>query len=252
MRVRDVWVGMLVGLSVCQGGGVAWAHVRDYLVNQPYYTTKQGEFEVELHNAFNFQEARNDETYNSKHQIELEYGLTDHLQLAYYEVYTWDRAKDWERDELKLEGKLRFAEAGQWPVDVALYAEYANPDGPRRAHSDELEQKVILSKDFGPWNVVSNFIAEKALNRHKEWEFSYTFGTSYAIRPTTRLGLELKESLGGSDEFGFRRKDHTLQLIPGIYTSLNKHLRLLFGVAFGVGTKASDDLQLRSIVEWEF
>ena len=227
------------------------AHGRDYLVSQPYHTAKRGEFELEFWNDMNFSEADNDATYHSKHQLELEYGLLDHLQLAYYEVYTWDRAKDWERDALKIEAKLRFAEAGQWPLDLALYTEYKNPDGHRDVTSDELENKVIVSKDLGHWNVVGNVVFEKKLNTHSDWEFEYTAGVSRELSPRVRLGLELKETLGDSDEFGVRRTDHQLYLVPGIYASLGPHVRLLAGPAFGL-THSSDDLQLKSIVEVEF
>ena len=240
-----------VVLVATAAASVAEAHARDYMVNQSYYTAKRGEFEVEWYNDMNFAEADNDDTYNSKHQLELEYGITDHLQLAYYEVYTWNRPKDWERDEFKIEAKLRFAEAGQWPVDIALYTEYANPNGHRDVSSDELEHKVILSKDCGLWNVVVNFIGEKKINTHSDWEFAYTAGVSYGITPRTRLGVEIKETLGDSDEFGLHRPDHTLYLVPGVYTSLSPHVRVLVGPAFGL-THASDDLQLRSIVEVEF
>ena len=138
-----------VGALLCWVATVepADAHQRDYLMSQDYYTTARGEVEVELHNDVVFSEADNDGSYASKHQVELEVGVTDHLQLAYYEVYAWARPRDWHRDAFKLEAKLRFAEAGQWPVDVAYYAEYENPDGPRQAHSDEVEQKLILSRD---------------------------------------------------------------------------------------------------------
>ena len=249
--MRSIIGGLIMAALCLLQGGPAWAHARDYLVNQPYYTAKQGEFEVELYNDMNFTEADTDDSYNSKHQVELEYGLTDHLQLAYYEVYAWDRANDWERDELKLEAKYRFAEPGQWPVDLALYTEYANPNGHRDIASDELENKIILSRDFGPLNLVGNVIFEKKINTHSDWEFEYTAGISYGMTPRTRLGLELKESLGDADEFGIRRKDHQLYLVPGLYSSLTPHLRLLVGPAFGL-TRASDDVQLKSLVEVEF
>ena len=248
---RGISWGAVVGVGVLLAGEGASAHLRDYLVTQPYYTTRQGECEIELHNDMNFSEADNDESYNSKHQLELEYGVTNHLQLAYYEVYAWDRPKDWQREAFKIEAKLRLFEAGQLPVDVALYSEYENPNGHRRVHSDVVENKAILSKDFGAWNVAGNFVFEKQVNRHRHWEFSYTLATSYGLTPRVRLGLELQETLGDSDEFGLRRKDHQLQLVPGIYASLAPHLRVLVGPAFGL-TRASDDLQLRSIVEWEF
>jgi hypothetical protein len=242
-----VW-GLWAGFSSTP---IAEAHLRDYLVSQPYYTARQGEFEVEFWNDVNFAESDNDDSYNSKHQIEFEYGLTDHLQLAYYEVYTWNRKQDWERDGFKVEAKLRFAEAGQWPVDLALYTEYKNPDGSRERRSDAMENKVILSKDVGPWNLIGNFVFEKDINTHSDWEFEYTAGVSYGMTPRTRIGLEVKETLGDTDAFGIHRKDHTLFLIPGLYTSLTPHLRVLVGPAFGL-TRASDDVQLRSIVEVEF
>lgn len=229
---------------------VAEAHLRDYLVSRDYYTAAQGEWEVELYHDIDFPESDNDDTYHSKHQVELEYGLTNHLQLAYYEVYTWDRTKDWERDAFKIEAKLRLAEAGQWPVDVALYTEYKNPDGHRDVRSDELENKLILSKDVGPWNVVANFVFEKELNSGEPWEYEYTAGISYAVTPRTRLGLEVQQGLGHSDDFHFDGTQELL-LVPGIYTSLTPHVRLLAGPAFGL-TRSSDDLQLRSIVEVEF
>ncbi len=251
MGLRGLGVGMVVGVASVLVSLPAEAHVRDYVINEPYYTAKQGEFEVELRNDMNFSEAGNDETYHSKHQVELEYGLTDHFQLAYYEVYTWDREQDWARDAFKIEAKLRLAEAGQWPVDVALYTEYENPNGHRDVHSDVLENKVIMSRDFGPWNVIGNFIFEKPLNSGEPWAFEYTAGASFALSPRTRIGLELKETLGNSDEFGWHQKDHQLFLVPGIYASFTPHVRLLVGPAFGL-TRASDDFQLNSIVEVEF
>ena len=229
----------------------AHAHLKDYLVSQDYYTAKQGEVEVAFHNDMNFAEADNSGSYNSTHQVEVEYGILDHLQLAYYEVYTWDRARDWERDELKIEAKLRLAEAGAWPVDVALYTEYANPDGHRDISSDELENKVILSRDFGRWNVVGNFVFEKELNSGSPWAYEYTAGVSYGLTPRTRLGVEIKEGLGDSDDFDLFSNRQPLYVVPGIYASLTPHVRVLFGPALGL-TRVSDDLQLKSIVEVEF
>ena len=124
-----IWRRELVGAMLWLVVGAPVAEARDYLVNQHYDTTEKGEFEVELYNDMNFSEADNDDSYNSKHQLELEYGLLDHLQLAYYEVYTWDRSDDWARDAFKIEAKLRLFEAGQLPVDVAFYTEYSNPNG---------------------------------------------------------------------------------------------------------------------------
>jgi len=250
MRWRVIGCVAWVIVSMGGVGPQAEAHMRDYLVNQAYYTAKKGEFEVELWNDFNLVEADNDDTWTFRHQTELEYGLTDHLQLAYYEVYTWNRSKDWERDQFKIEAKLRLAQAGQWPVDVALYTEWKNPDGSRDARSDALENKIILSKTFGPWNVVGNVIFEKALNTGTPWEYEYTAGVSYGLTPRTRLGLEVKQELGNSEDFRFDGTQK-LYVVPGVYTNLTPHVRILVGPAFGL-TRSSDDVQLKSILEIEF
>ena len=249
MNVR--MVSGVVALAAVLAAAPVEAHLKDYLVTQDYYTAKQGEFEVSFYNDMNFAEADNDDSYNSKHQVELEYGILNRLQLAYYEVYTWDREQDWDRDELKIEAKLRLAEAGAWPVDVALYTEYANPDGHREISSDELENKVILSKDVGSWNVIGNFIFEKPLNNGSPWDYEYAAGVSYALTPRTRLGLEIKEGLGDSDDVEVFSPRQPLYVVPGLYTSLTPHVRILVGPAFGL-TRVSDDFQLKSIVEVEF
>ena len=250
MALRRLGIGVLLIGILVGGASVASAHLKDYLVNQDYYTAKRGEFEVAVWNDMNFTEADNDDSYNSQHQLELEYGICDHLQLAYYEIYTWNRAEDWERDAFKIEAKVRLAQAGQWPVDVAFYTEYKNPDGHRDIRSDELENKVILSRDIGPMNLVGNFIFERQINAHEDWQFAYTAGVSYGVTPRVRVGLELQQSLGNDEDFGFRRA-RELVLVPGIYASLTPHVRVLAGPAFGL-TRQSDDLALKSIVEVEF
>ena len=227
------------------------AHMRDYLFNQGYHTTRKGEFEVELYNDFKMPKTGNDDTFKSQHQIELEYGLTSRWQAAYYEVFTWDRPNDGQRDAFKIETKYRFLESGELPVDIALYGEYKNPNGHRDRRSDELEGKLILSRDFGPWNFVANLIAERKINEHEDLQWEYTAGVSCAVHPNMRLGLEFKESLGDQGEFGIHRKGHEFQLMPIVAGNLSPHARILFGPAFGL-TRAADDVQLKSIVEIEF
>ena len=248
VQIFPLWFCVVSVTSVVVLGPAVEA--RDYLVNQAYETLKRGDVEVELYNDMNFAEADNAGTYNSKHQVELEYGLTNRFQLSYYEVYTWNRPQDWERDAFKIEAKYRFAEAGKWPLDVALYTEYENPNGPRQAHSDVLENKLILSKTIGRFAAVANVVFEKPLNNGEPWAYEYTAGASFALTPRTRLGLEVKQGLGDSKEFHFDSTE-PLYLIPTITFKPTKHVEVIAGPAFGL-TRVSDDLQLRSIVEVEF
>jgi len=96
-----------------------------------------------------------------------------------------------------------------------------------------------------------NAITERKINERDDWEFAYTAGGSYLLNSRTRLGLEIKETLGDTDEFGIHRKDHKFQIVPGIYYSPNDHIRILFGPAIGL-TSAANDLELKTIFEIEF
>ena len=242
---------LITAAALATNPAPAAAHMRDYIFNQGYHTTKKGEFEVELYNDYKMPESENDGTFNSQHQIELEYGLTNRLQLAYYEVFTWDRPNDWQRNAFKVETKYRLFESGELPVDIALYGEYKNPNGHWETASDELEAKLILSKDLGPWNLVGNLITERKINEHEDLQWEYTAGVSYAVKPNLRAGLEIKETLGDQGDFGPMRRGHELQLMPVIAYNPTPHARLLFGPAFGL-TGPADDVQLKSIVEIEF
>lgn len=249
---RRFWIlsGMTLA-NLLAGAQPAQAHLRDYLVSQQYYTARKGEAEVELYNDLNLKDLDNGDTHSSKHQLEFEYGLTSHWQWAYYEVFAWEQGRDFDRDMFKIETKYRLLEAGELPVDIALYAEYKNPDGSQMSRSDALEGKFIFSKNLGPWNLIGNWIMERKINEHDDWELAYTLGGSYLIGQKTRLGLEIKETLGDLESAGVHRKDHKFQLVPGVYWSPNEHVRVLFGPAIGL-TRAADDLQLKSIVEIEF
>ncbi len=246
------WMVSLVMAAVIVGQTpAASAHMRDYLVNEGYYTAKKGEVEFELHTDYNMPEPDQDSTHNIKQQYELEYGLTNHLQLAYYEVATWNRQNDFQRDSLKVETKYRFVESGEWPVDLALYAEYKNPNGRDETASDEMEGKLILAKNFGRWSAVFNWVMERKIGEHESWQMEYTAGGGYIVNPKLRFNLEVKETLGDVHEFGIRRKAHELQLIPSIGFNPTANSRVLIGPAIGL-THATDDLQIKSIVSVEF
>lgn len=229
----------------------AEAHMRDYLLNQEYYTAERGEFEVETFNDLKLREADNSDTYASKHQVELEYGLLDHLQLAGYAVWEWGKGEPVAWDEWKAEAKYRFLEAGALPVDVAVYLEYANTNGSPPDDSDELEGKLILSKTWSAWNVTANWIMEKEIQNANNWEHSWTAGVTYAWTPRFKTGLEWKETLGTSEDFGFRHVGYQVQLMPTIGWSPTPHSKILVGPAFGL-SRAAPDVEIRTMVAVEF
>ena len=132
---------------------------------------------------------------------EIEYGVTDNLQLALY-------VADWEVRDRKNGGDKGAHAAFQDTAIEAIYS-LSNPvtdflgsalygefkAGP---HHFELEGKIILQKNFGPVVVAYNAILEA------EWEgenagvyderkgvFEQTFGVSYQFNPHFLIGGEL-------------------------------------------------------------
>src|SRR5947208_2997434 len=75
------------------------------------------------------------------HKVELEYGLTDHWDLALYHVFAQE-AGAFKFDSWRAETRYRFAEKGEWPVDLLLYFEVERPAD--FAEPWEVEEKIIL------------------------------------------------------------------------------------------------------------
>lgn len=124
-------------------------------------------------------------------QTELEYGLTDRLELGWYFVARQGASAA--TPALTFEGmkqrlRWRLADAGEWPVDVALYGEIAE-----LRHEVELEQKLILSRRFGGVLLAANLWVEQEYYwQEEDWKFLYnpTAGVVFEVTPAVQLGLE--------------------------------------------------------------
>ncbi len=124
-------------------------------------------------------------------QTELEYGITDRLEFGWYFVFRQGASAS--SPSLRFEGvkqrlRLRLAEAGQWPIDIALYIEFAE------FHDElEFEQKIILSRRFGRATLAANLWVEQEFKfQQSEWLFFYnpTVAASFELSPHVSLGLE--------------------------------------------------------------
>ena len=125
-------------------------------------------------------------------RVEGEFGVTDRFDVSLYTNLTkeGDQSLDW--DSSSIEMKYRLGRAGQWPVDVELYAEYEQPF---KVHGwGEPELKVILAHDFGPLNVAGNLIFEKPVDddtgTHLPWQKEWAAGTSWELSPRVNVGIE--------------------------------------------------------------
>ena len=137
--------------------------------------------------------------------------------------------------------------------------------GPEPDRERILETRLILSQDFGAWNVAANWINESDLDGG-ETAFGYACGVmkrlhaeaaehpghapgGLGIRPAA-IAFEIFGALGDEHSFDLRpaRQEHYFQ--PSVTFHAGEHT--MVGVAFGIGlTEASDDLA-RLTWGWKF
>jgi hypothetical protein len=144
---------------------------------------------------------------------ELEYGITDRLELGLYLQLSNDVSGVTGQQPMRFDGikqrlRYRFADAGVWPVNVAVYGEVAE-----LAIEVELEAKVILEKRLGRWQWLANMTAEREFyyNGRREWVAIPSGGVSFEFTPAFRLGVEY----WGHSEFALYEKGETETFATG-------------------------------------
>jgi hypothetical protein len=175
-------------------------------------------------------------TLRSALTTEIEVGITDHLEAGWYFAFEQSAAAN--GPALRFSGvkqrlRYRFAEEGELPVDIGLYLEVAE-----LYSVVEVEEKILLSRRFGPLTVISNlWLEQEYLFQDDVWKHIYhpTFGVSFEASPRVAPGLEywVRGTFGsGSEESGVREKPHhylgpTLLLQMGeTFLSLGGYARL--------------------------
>lgn len=134
-------------------------------------------------------------TFEFRH--ELEYGITDHLQLGVY-LANWEVVDEADTNEASFQGGsleliYNLSNPSTDILGSAVYGEVKV--GPEFV---ELEGKLILQKNFGPLIVAYNLTLESEWEGDNlgeldevEGEFQQTFGVSYEVTPRFSVGAEL-------------------------------------------------------------
>lgn len=209
----------------------AMADVRNFPFSYPYNTPETGERELELYSEYNA-------TSNKlKNQLELGYGVTDHLSVSLYGVFTNLHTDARKFEAVKLQSRYRFAEQNELPIDTGLYLEYEHPL--EAGEAGVVEGKLLLEKTLGNFVFDSNLVAEKALTADEPFEFAATLGGAYSLSDTVKLGVESRYTgIGAGDKF-----------YAGPTASLNfGSTRLVGGVYYG----GSQETLGRLIIGQEF
>ena len=203
----------------------AQASQRTYVWTEEYSTLAKGNAEIEFYNSAVTQDIQTRSASDWQQKLELEYGLTDRVNVSLYQVY--EQAAD--SDSLTYVGynvelKYRLAETNVLPADVLLYAE----SEVSTIEGNVYEGKIILSKDIGMLNVSYNQIYERAKNTGTG-DNGYAAGISYELAPWLRLGVESK----GSYTVGTYAVGPTL-------TWMGNRIWANIGVVYGMNQKTND------------
>src|SRR5512147_2010938 len=189
---RTLYV-LVVLLLLCMGfGSQVLAAQRIFVWTEEYGTLAKGSAEIEFWNTAVTADIQTRNASDWTQQVELEYGITDHFNIALYQVY--EQAADSRSlvyEGYKVELKYRIAEKNQLPVDILLYGEQEMST----SEGNIVEGKLILAKDIGRLSIAYNQIYERKLSADEEkGEHEYAAGASFEIVPWLRLGVESKGS----------------------------------------------------------
>ncbi len=137
-------------------------------------------------------------------QLEIEYGITDRLELGLYlTLAPVDTGLMFAPDMpegtgVKQRLRYRFAEAGRWPLDLAIYGEVTETQ-----REVELEAKVILQRRLGPLRIAANAWAERELyfRGAREWVANPTAGVVFEkwirVQPGVEYWMRAEHADGG-------------------------------------------------------
>ena len=120
---------------------------------------------------------------------ELEVALSDRWELGFYWVGAQPASGPFVFDGLKQRIRGRFADEGEWPIDVGIYLEVVEK------HDEiEFEQKILLGRRFGDLLAALNLSIEQEIELAEgdvELVYNPSLGVSYAVTPAVNLGVEM-------------------------------------------------------------
>ena len=177
-----------------------------------------------------------------RYAIELEYGLTDKIDFAYYLNLARPDGQDIQYAGSKFRLRGRIAEEGVLPVDLGWYGEVEWWSSAFNDDQVELEYMLTLQKDMDKWTVIINAPdIEKVIvgsNQKEVFEIGWRGEVSYQLSDRTRLGLQAYGTPGKiNDVTPINLQQH--YVVPTLHTVIFNAVRSSFGLGFGL-TEGSD------------
>ena len=194
----------VVGLAVVAFAPDARADRRGFAFTLEYATQPASGVELEIQTTQGFELAGDEgdpDPSDWQHRPHVEYGVTDHFDLALSQVFAQHDTGEVRYLGTRLRARYRFAERGDWPVDVAAVLEggkvFAVP-------AYEIEPRVVVARSFDSGlHVVANLIprieiadpppdvgGNDAGGYAATFVPGWTFGARVDVRATLSGGLE--------------------------------------------------------------
>ena len=227
---------------------VALAHNRHYVWTEEYRTLPRNTFELEGKTTLKVPDAGKSNENTWKYEPELEYGITDHWNIAHYQIWETEnqsgfddagvKRKDPTRYEgFKFESKYRIGEKGKYWVDPLVYLELESEVRPEH-RNNTIEGKLVLSKDFQKFNVTYNQIIESQADRGGRTTHEYSIAVNYEILSSLFIGCEMNGQY-------WQPSSHRNEIGLGPTVGYaNQYFWVAAGVLIGAN-EAADDLQAR-------
>ncbi|MHB1232149.1 MAG: hypothetical protein ACYCZQ_06180 [Burkholderiales bacterium] len=222
----------------------------------PYQTAQPHEVEIENRNAYTQQgthdaAAPDNNRGLNRNSTEFVYGLTDHTEAALYLDYQKAEDGAWTHAAKRVRIRHRFAEKGEYPVDIGVYAELERPYHENNTLEGDI--KLTLEKDFGLLTLDFNPTFSKVLKgveTNNGWGFGYAAAAVYRLNETWHPRLDFFGDLGRLSHFA-PHQQQTHLVSPAVDVNLGHGFKAGFGVAFGL-TRASEQRLIRTRIEYEY
>ncbi|MDQ7011373.1 MAG: hypothetical protein Q9M29_06085 [Mariprofundaceae bacterium] len=237
----------------------AWVLAFAFMVMMPLHAeakkvyspiVEEGEIEFEYHLDYTFDKDPAKDG-SSRHQFELEYGVTDRWQTAIYGVFRDKPGQQFRYEEIKWENIYQlFGEGERW-LDAGLYLEYIVPQASLN-RPDAIEFKLLLEKDVGSLIHTANLNFKKELGAgaSRNTTIGYAWRSKWQWRRDIAPAVEIYGALGElGNTRSLSRQSH--QIGPVFLGRLPGGFKYELGYLFGL-TSNSDDGQLKLIVAYEF
>jgi len=202
----------------------AFAHRDDYVDETfVFETLPGGELEAELWG--DLREAR-DHRLSGLYTGALELGLTDRW-MADAAVQALHDADGLAFARFRFESRARLADEGDWPIDVALSAEYELESTALGQDSTEhtISPRLVLSRDFvHELNTTLNLDLPVRISPSAEVSFAYAIGVRYPAEGVLRAGVEARHDV----------VDKRATVFPQVMLALPAEMTIKLGVGVGL------------------